>query len=1232
MGGEEISRVKKTKGRVCMMRFILAVLMLCGLPQGELPVHASQNTTERVRVGFFSFDGYHMIDSRGNRSGYGYDYLQYLSRYTDFTYQYIGYDKSWDEMQDMLENGEIDLLTSAQKTEARMKRFDFSDQPIGTSEAILTVKAGNNRYMVDDYTQLDGIRIGMLEGNSRNGDMEQFAKENHFTYRPVYYKNDEALAEALKKGDDIDSVLTSNLRKIKDEWIIASFAATPFYIMVQKGNIELLDKINKAVDELQENHKELSSQLLERYYAADSGDAIAYTAKERSFISECQKSGRKIRVTLNSGREPVAYYVDGEARGIIPEIAGEILRRTGLPYEVVETPPNVDARQLLIKGEAEVRFDGGADFNVAEKYGFRVTTPYIELPVSVVTLKNFAGKPSSVGVLRNSDVVEDYVLQTYGETAITRYDSIAECLDAVLSGEEDAAFLQTYVAQRCVNNDVRNRLKEQLVPGYVLSFAVSVDKEEPVLFSILDKAVLSMSSEEINRIVLEQTSYLTHNMSLPGYLYSHPGLLVLLLGIVACFVIVLILYMNRRKNLQLEQERAKELERFITYVCKANNNVMEVDPATGMCLTYRVEEGKVLCRERKLDKDAFQIRGLYPEDAENVKKLTTKYRISQLMKEGGELYFECRVSMEEWEGQYQWFSFTLQGVTQDEKNAGSLMVFIKNIDQVKREEEGKKQALQDALAAAQQANDTRGTFLSRMSHEIRTPLNAIIGYITIAASNLNHPEKTGECLKKSEFAAHQLLSIINDVLDISAIENGKMKIAHEVFNIRQLLSGLTSIFHTQAEAKGVRFRIRLNGLSEENLIGDQFRLNQILMNLLSNAVKFTSAGGQVTLTIFQETVNEGRVYLQFKIADTGIGMSEEYKTRLFQPFEQQDASTAQKYGGTGLGLSITKNLVTMMNGTIDVRSKEGRGTLFIVNLSFDIEQVQQPGGGKLQDFSSLKVLVLYDENSDYHYMQTLLDRLGIQYDMVMNPEEAVRKIEQKKKRRENYDVCMIDWDYQDISGEDMAEQLRSAAAPYKPVLLGIAYEMPVSSSAHTLLADFILKPVFQSSLFVVLSNVCQFREAEDGPNVQDKDYGLKGMHILLAEDNELNMEIAKEILSGYGLIIDGARNGEEAAELFELSPAGTYEAILMDIQMPVLNGYEAAEKIRSCGHPQADNIPIIALTADAFAEDINRALLAGMNEHVSKPIDFDRLCTILSVYKAASNAGAKAASMELGKE
>lgn len=1077
---------------------LLSIIFLSAFP-------TSASVPEVVRVGFFQMDGYHMIDEYGERSGYGYEYLQNLAQYTDFSYEYIGYDKSWSEMQNMLQSGEIDLLTCVKKTNTRETLFNFTDRPIGTNVGVLTVRAGDNRYMTDDFSQYNRICIGMQEKNVRNQDFAKFAREKGFSYIPVYFKTDAELLTALHQDQAIDAIVTSNLRRSDNEWIAATFAPSPFYAAVRKDNSELLKEVNRAIAQVDEYNPNLQSVLMSKYYSVKSGDEIAYTADERAYIKNLQESGTPIEILIKSDRPPLSFLDGSEAKGILPDVAGIVLGRAGIPYKIVMPPSRREYQEVLASGAIDVCFDGPYDFNEAEKNGHKLTEPFIEVALSCITRKNYNEEPKTIAAIKDSDITMGYIDKKYEEKDVVYYDTMEECVNAILSGQQDAAYFHTYVAQELVYNDIRNRLKSVLIPEYVTKYSISVQHAQtPLLFSILNKAVLNLNQEELNRIILEQTTYPLRPLSLIGYLYNNPIAVAVLMGMLGLIILAALLYFFRRKNARLERERVREFERFITYVCRANDEVLELDLNKQVCFSYRVENGSVI-REGSLipDEGSFKAQ-IYPEDFDLIAPIIAPKAIRELADNGKEAYVECRTNQKD--SEYLWYSYTLQGMQGDARNPGSLMIFIKDIDRSKKEEIEKKQVMKDALSAAMQASESKGAFMSRMSHEIRTPLNAIIGYLSLANAYTDNPQKVGDCLQKSEFAAHHLLRIVNDILDISAIESGRMKIAHEPFDMTNIIAGITSIFSAQAEAKGVRYQSVIKDLTENLLIGDPLRVNQILMNLLSNSIKFTPEGNSVTLTVAQKIIVENKVHLQITIEDTGIGISESYMEKLFTPFEQQDATVARKFGGSGLGLSITKNLIDMMNGTIDVSSREGEGTTFLVGLAFEIdnpkEQVSNPTGSETEGSTS-------------------------------RADRGTGRI----------DTCELE----NYSKEEVAERLKHA-------------------------------------------------------------------HVLLVEDNELNMEISVEMLRSTGIIVDGAVNGQIALDVFKKSAPDTYQAILMDIQMPVMDGYEATRKIRGCDHIQAADIPIIALTADVFAEDINRSLAAGMNDHVSKPIDFCQLLEVLNKY------------------
>ena len=588
-----------------------------------------------------------------------------------------------------------------------------------------------------------------------------------------------------------------------------------------------------------------------------------------------------------------------------------------------------------------------------------------------------------------------------------------------------------------------------------------------------------------------------------------------------------------------------------------------------------------------------------------------------LMQKGEPVYFV--ICSRNKNGSYSWFQLNGECIGCVNGESIYIIVYIDNTDITEQRELQKKleeqsQLLKDALDFAEKANLAKSDFLARMSHDIRTPMNAIVGMTAIAGAHVDDHERVHDCLKKITSASNLLLSLINEILDMSKIESGRLKLSEDEFNIGELLQDLIVMMQSEIKNKQHKLDIHVSGLHHENVVGDIQRIKQVLMNIISNAIKYTPDNGQILISIEEKAPHDGIANYEFIFEDNGRGMKPDFLDKIFQPFERADDHGISSIQGTGLGMAISHSIIRMMGGDIQVESEYGKGTRFTIHMplkyhekAFD-EKIERP---------ELSVLVVDDDKTACLSTCNCLSEIGLKSDWVCSGSEAVAATRKRHKEKEDYFAVIMDLKMPGMSGIETTRQIRSAVGPDVPIIILSAYDIDeYETDAWKAGANgFVAKPLFKSKLLQILRRFLEkdeVRQVTEPVKFSEADHS--GKHLLLVEDNDLNREIAEEIIGSTGVLVETAVNGQDAVDKVMQSAEGYYQMILMDIQMPVMDGYEATRQIRQLPRTDVVNIPIIAMTANAFSEDVANALNAGMNHHLAKPIDIKALMGVLSTY------------------
>ena len=680
----------------------------------------------------------------------------------------------------------------------------------------------------------------------------------------------------------------------------------------------------------------------------------------------------------------------------------------------------------------------------------------------------------------------------------------------------------------------------------------------------------------------------------------------LLVGVVvlciAAFLISLIIQTNRTNLRRKDTEILYRDELFQKLSMNVDDVFLMLDAKTYQADYVSPNAEKLLgITAEQIRKDIRVLGKLHPAEHEDLEKNYLEEIQVHEQREGDFKYVHLKT------GEKRWFHNIAMGSEVNGKKKYILVMSDRTSDWKMN------QALSEAVRAAETANKAKSTFLSNMSHDIRTPMNAIIGFTTLAVSNIDDKKRVQDYLGKILSSSNHLLSLINDILDMSRIESGKIHLEETEVSLSEVLHDLKTIISGQIHAKQLELYMDVMDVTNEDVYCDKTRLNQVLLNLLSNAVKFTPAGGTVSVRIRQcHGTQKGSELYEIRVKDNGIGMSQEFVQKIFSPFERERTSTVSRTQGTGLGMAITKNIVDMMGGTIEVQTEQDKGTEFIVRLPFRTQPEHQRTE-KIAELEGLKALVVDDDFNTCDSVTKMLVRVGMRSEWTLSGREAVLRARQSMELGDAFHAYIIDWRLPDMNGIEVTRQIRSLGDD-TPIIILTAYDWSdIEAEAKAAgVTAFCAKPLFMSDIRETLMTAIDQSQSEPEDSVLPAaGSDFRGRCILLVEDNELNREIAVEILNEYGFLVDTAKNGAEAVEKVKNSEPGNYDLVLMDVQMPVMNGYEATKQIRALDNPALAGITILAMTANAFDEDRKKALECGMDGFLSKPIVIEELISTL---------------------
>ena len=1190
---------------------ILLFLILSLGAQMSITAAAAGHEGITVRVGYYENEVFQEGAREGAvKSGYAYEYYQKLSEYTGWQYDYV-YGEFGDLYQ-MLLDGDIDFLAGLAWREDREEIIGYPDAAMG-NETYNLVKHDADEDITVAPSTLDGKKIGVLD-SAMAGVLQAYLEEHEVQAEIVLFRDYEPLFDAFDNHDiDVMAVEGDGAYGRPNAELLYAFGASDYYLCVAKSRLELLTELNEAQTELAANEPNYINSLRSRYYPV-SISSRAFSATEKQWLS----GHDELRVGYLNHYLPYSDTDDsGDVTGIVRDVVPRMLEELGISHISVSFV-GYDSYDRMISalsdGEIDTAFPVGGGLYYSEESGIFQSAPVVSAATELVHRGEYTEETTArFAVNENNRMQYYFVLTHYPDAEIVFYPSIDDCLQAVSEGSVGCTTLNGLRANDILRNSRYSGLA-LLQTTYDDDRCFGVQIGNAGLLRLLNRGINVLGSDYAQNLAFRYTDQL-YSYSVWDMIQNNMALFgSAILGIAALIILFLVRDARRsRREIQNKENARVELE-------KANTELAESQAAKQRELEERLAlQGELLEQQSRREQQDKMITALasdyrcvyhvdldrddavcYREDPTDSEQ--TKYIQSAL---SNELIIAYRYLAQR-NGKEYYEMIRMAGVRhaedRDDHIVHAVGLGLTVIDEEMREAMAKNRALAEALSAAEEANKAKTAFLSNMSHEIRTPMNAIIGLNNIAMNDPTASDKVKEYLGKIGDSAHHLLGIINDILDMSRIESGRMTIKKEEFSFAKALEQVNTIVSGQCRDKGLVYDCRVIGQVDDYYIGDATKLKQVMINILGNAVKFTPEGGTVRFMIEEGPRYDGQATLRFIISDTGIGMSKEFLPRIFDAFSQEDSSSTSRYGSTGLGMPITKSIVELMNGHIEVESEKGKGTVFTVTVTLgESERKNLPTEEDDLVSKDMSVLVIDDDRIALEHAEIILGQVGVSCDTAESGWEGVDKVRIRHGRREDYDLILIDWKMPEMDGVETTRHIREIVGHDTPIIIltSFNWEEIADEAKEAGVDTFVSKPLFAENV------MDEFREAfrRKHEALEENTADLKGRRVLLAEDVAVNAEIMMMVLAMREIEVDLAENGRVAVDLFESHEPGYYDAILMDMRMPEMDGLEATRHIRASDHADAKSIPIIALTANAFDEDVQRSLQAGLNAHLSKPVE-----------------------------